>query len=272
MLIAQITDPHVPPPGEFAFGEIDTAAFLARAVEHLTRRPTPPDVVLVTGDLTDAAQPEAYAQLRDLLAPLAMPVFLIPGNHDERRPLIDAFPDLAGRTCDGGFIQYVIEGFPLRLIALDTLIEGRMSGVVCARRRAWLAERLAERPDQPTLLFMHHPPFPTGIAAIDMIGLAETKELGQIIRRHPMIQRVLCGHLHRPIQARFAGTLASAAPSTAQLFALYRGPHASSAYVLEPPGYQLHAYGPDTGVVSETVIVGDYKRAKPFEDEEDEVY
>jgi len=80
MLIAQISDTHIKPEGQLAYGRIDTAAFLAAAVAHLNALDPRPDLVLATGDLVDGGSGEEYARLKAILAPLAMPVYLIPGT------------------------------------------------------------------------------------------------------------------------------------------------------------------------------------------------
>ena len=101
MLIAQISDTHIRPKGVLAMGRVDTAGHLARAVAHIMALRPAPDVVLVTGDLVDAGMAEEYAHLRELLAPLPMPVHLIPGNHDLRDPLRAAFTDHGYLPRDG---------------------------------------------------------------------------------------------------------------------------------------------------------------------------
>ena len=104
----------------------------------------------------------------------------------------------------------------------------------------------------------------TGIDHMDAIGLAGRDALAAIIRDHPQVERVLCGHLHRPIQTRFAGTLASTCPSPAHQVALDLEPDGPSAFVMEPPGYQLHLWNEASGVVSHTVAIGDYAGPFPF--------
>src|SRR5213593_2929731 len=93
MLIAQMSDTHIKPKGEMAMDRVDTARHLARAVAHINALRPAPDLVLITGDLVDAGKPEEYAHLRAILAPLPMPVYLIPGNHDARNALRGAFAD-----------------------------------------------------------------------------------------------------------------------------------------------------------------------------------
>lgn len=264
MLIGQITDLHVKANGKLSYGVVDCAAMLARCVEHLVGLKQRPDLLVVTGDLVDFGRPEEYAALRSLLAPLPMPYFLIPGNHDDRQGLRDAFPEHAYLRQWDRFVQYAIEDWPVRIVALDTVIAGASGGMMCDERIAWLEARLAEQPGRPTVVIMHHPPFTTGIGHMDDIGLEGAEALAAVIGRHPEVERVLCGHLHRPIQVRFAGTIASTCPSPAHQVALDLAPDAPSRFMMEPPGYQLHQWREATGIVSHTAFIGDFAGPYPF--------
>ena len=257
MLIAQITDTHIKPDGVLAYQRVDTAAFLARAVDHILHLDPRPDVVFATGDLVDAGTPEEYQRLQRLLAPLPMPVYLIPGNHDDREVMRQVFDHHRYLPRDG-FVQYVIEGDGLRMIALDTLRPGVAGGLMDGERVTWLDARLGEAPTTPTLIFMHHPPFKTGIDYMDGIGLDGADALADVVRRHRQVERIACGHLHRTIQARWAGTVASTAPSTAHQVALDVRANADLGFTLEPPGYALHLWRKDVGLVTHTATVGDY--------------
>ena len=107
-------------------------------------------------------RPEEYAVLNRLIEPLRMPVYAIPGNHDERRAFKEAFAAHTYLPSDGEFLHYAIEDYPLRLIGLDTTIPGEEGGMMCAERLSWLDARLSEERERPTAIFMHHPPFLTG--------------------------------------------------------------------------------------------------------------
>lgn len=266
MLIAQITDLHITLPGRRCYQRVDTAPYLVAAVEELAALDPQPDVVLVTGDLVDLALPEEYATLRRLLAPIRQPLYLVPGNHDARAPLVEAFADHAYLPREG-FLNYAIEDWPLRLIGLDTLVPGEGGGALCAERLAWLEKTLAARPDSPTLIFMHHPPFATGLSAMDKIGLRGAEDFAAILQRHPQVQLVTAGHLHRPIVRRFAGTLAATCPSTAHQVTLNLTPGAPSSFTLEPPGFQLHLWR-DGALVSHTHVIGRYEGPYPFFEED----
>jgi Icc protein len=263
MLIAQISDMHVKADGELLYRRIDTAGYLERAVTHVNALDPRPDIVIATGDLVEGGKPEEYARLKRLLAPLAMPVHLIPGNHDARDALREVFPDHAylPRT---GFLQYTIEDQPVRLIALDTLVPGKGYGALCAERLDWLEARLAES-DRPTILFMHHPPFDCGIDAFDGMKLNEGGEqLSALVRRHDNVERVMCGHVHRPIQVRWAGTMASIAPSTAHQATLDLHDKAPLSMTMEPPGLALHLWRPGIGLVTHVSYIGTYDGPSPF--------
>lgn len=263
MLIAQLSDPHITAPGTLLYGRVDTAASFVRAVHAVAALKPLPDVVLLTGDLVDKGEPAEYTHLRELLAPLRMPVFAISGNHDSREVLRTAFGDDGYLPADG-FLQYTIEDYPVRLVALDTLIPGKGGGELCAERLVWLDRTLTAGRDRPTLVFMHHPPFATGIEFMDRAGLANPATFGEVIARHPQVERIACGHLHRVIDRRFAGTVAGTAPSTAHQFQLNLTRAAPLRLMFEPPGYQLHWWCEGDGLVTHTVTLGDWPGPYPL--------
>ncbi|MDH3234824.1 MAG: metallophosphoesterase, partial [Alphaproteobacteria bacterium] len=159
MLIAQISDMHINAPGTPSMAGIDAIGNLERCVSAINTLDPAPDLILATGDLTKDGTAEEYTALLELLAPLAAPLYAIPGNHDIRETMVGAFADAAYLPRDGGFLHYVIEGHPLRLIALDTVVAMAPHGMLDEGRLDWLAARLDEAPEQPTVLVMHHPPF-----------------------------------------------------------------------------------------------------------------
>jgi len=259
-LLAQVTDLHIRVRGELCLGKVDTTAMLQACVRHILALEHPPGAVVFTGDLVDSGAAQEYAALRELIAPLPMPMYLMPGNHDERDALRAAFPEHGYLRQSQEFIQYVIDDHPLRIVALDTLIPGKGSGELCDRRIEWLDRTLALAPEKPTVVLMHHPPFQTLITYMDQFPLRDRDALAAVIRRNPQVHAILCGHVHRPIETLFAGTLASISPSVAHQVALELGAGAPLRISMEPPAYRLHAYTPDAGLVSHTVYVGEFAR------------
>jgi 3',5'-cyclic AMP phosphodiesterase CpdA len=257
MLIAQITDTHIKKPGRLAYRRVDTTAMLQRCVEDLRRLDPRPDLVVMTGDLVDLGRPEEYAWLKTLLAPLELPLVVVPGNHDEREAMRATFAD-GGYFPERGFLNFVIEDrYPLRIVGLDTVVPDQGGGELCAERLAWLEEALSREPARPTLILMHHPPFLTGIGHMDDIGLRGREDFERIVAGHPQIEAILCGHLHRNIQTLVGGRRAATAPSPAHQVKLDLRPDAPSCFCMEPPGYLLHWWNSGR-LVSHSVVIGDY--------------
>jgi 3',5'-cyclic-AMP phosphodiesterase len=257
MLIAHISDLHVLAAGELAYGVVDTYPLVERAIAHIAN--VSPDVVVITGDLVHNVQRVEYERLKDLLTPLTMPLYLLPGNHDSRDLMREVFSDHTYLP-PTGFLQYVVEAAPLRLIMLDTHVPNAGHGELDAERLAWLDEQLGQAPKQPTLLFMHHPPFSTGIALMDGYGLTGHEALAQIVKKYDCIERIGCGHIHRPIQARWANTLAYTVPSPVHQVCLdLSGVVEQATFAMEPPAYQLHLWRPDSGLISHLQYVNDYE-------------
>jgi len=256
VLLAQISDLHITHPGARVCGKSDTATFLARCVARLTAFAPRIAAVLVTGDLVESGDDAEYAHLRELLAPLALPVYVMLGNHDDRAAFRRAFHDRPYVPRDG-FVQFAFDLGALRVIALDTNDDGKPGGRLCAERRAWLAAQLAGARDRPVLLAMHHPPFATGIGFMDDCALAadDAAALAELVRAHGRVERIVCGHLHRPIVVRFAGTVAMTAPSCAHQVALALEPGARAAFTFEPPAFLLHTCSPDADLVTHQVAI-----------------
>ncbi len=265
MLIAQMSDMHVKRRGTRLFGHVDTAGRLEACVTHLNTLPLRPDAVLVTGDMTNDGEVSDYETLVPLLDGLEMPYYPVPGNHDDRDRMRVAFRHLGLLPADGP-LCYAVERRPVRLVALDTLVSGQPHGQLGRTQLAWLDTTLGAAPDQPAVVFLHHPPFATGIGHMDAMGLADAEALRDVIARHPQVERVLCGHIHRPIQVRWAGTLVLTAPGTAHQVALGLAPDSPSRWIAEPPAVLLHLWRDDAGLVTHLSYVGDYGAPMRFSD------
>ena len=264
MLLAQISDLHVVAPGKKFYDRIDTSAFLARAVAHLNALDPRLDFVWITGDLVDQGSLAEYAHLREILGGLQIPWALMPGNHDDRASLRRAFADQPYLPRDGEFLQYALDDLPLRLLALDTLIPGESGGRLCQARLDWLAARLGEHPDRPTVIAMHHPPFLTGLAEMDTINCANSAALGALVAEHPQIERIVCGHVHRPMVVRWNGTVVTTAPATAHQVTLDLNEGSHTSWIMEPPACHLHYWRADSGLVTHHSYIGDYGAPTPY--------
>lgn len=263
-LLAQITDTHIREPGRLAYSRLNTAPYLVSAVDALMKLPQKPNALILTGDLTDFGRHAEYQHLADMLAPLDIPYYLLPGNHDDRENMRSSFPDhsyLGGEK----FIQYSLMIGGLRVIALDSSESGQSAGKLCSARLAWLETELNRDKHIPTIIAIHHPPFKTLIGHMDKIGLLEgAEDFKTIINRHSNIERVICGHLHRTIYTNFGNTIASTAPSPAHQVCLDLQENAVSAWTLEPPGFHLHAWSGSGNLLTHVVSVGSFDGPYPF--------
>jgi 3',5'-cyclic AMP phosphodiesterase CpdA len=246
-VLVQLSDVHLVEPGRLLQDRIDTPALLAQAVASVGKLQPAATAVLITGDLVDRGSAAEYQHLRALLAPLPCPVYLMPGNHDDIATLRQVFAEqptlqpAADAPGLGAHVLFSLDLPGLRVVALDTVVPGQEHGMLCNDRLDWLERTLAAAPGLPTIVAMHHPPFATGIGYMDRMGLRQGADaLDALLRRHPQVERLVCGHLHRSIQCRFGGTVAMTAPSTAQQIALDLRPRAPLAWRLEPPGFALH--------------------------------
>lgn len=256
MLLCQISDPHIVSEGTLAYNRVDTPRLLERCVHKILRLPRKPDAVIATGDLVDNGTADEYGLLAELLALLDKPLYLVVGNHDDRQALRAAFPKHKYLAGEDGFVQYVVEDFPVRLVVLDTLVPGKPGGTLCERRLRWLDRTLAES-DRPTIVAQHHPPFATGLSVMDRMGLNDPVAEAAVVQRHPHVERVICGHHHRTIHARFAGTVASVCPSTAHQLLADLTPDADICFTFEPSGFQLHLRD-GYQLVTHTTVVEDF--------------
>ncbi len=267
MLIAQLTDLHVRPLGKPANRVVETNAFTERALRSVAALAPRPDLVVITGDLTEQGLAAEYDNLASMLRQhLPMPVFVIPGNHDRRGELREALAEFPGVTADPRFVQYAVEGYPVRLVMLDTLVPEAGHGELCPDRLDFLERTLAAVPDRPTIVAMHHPPFACGIAHMDRINLRNAGEFATVIARHKQVERIICGHVHRPVVARVAHAIASIGPSVAHQVELSFDPEDRGAFLFEPPAFQLHRWTPSDGIVSHTVYVERFSGPFPFID------
>ena len=238
MLIAQISDTHVVAAHE---SDAHHAARKLRAViADINALDPRPDILLATGDLVNDESPAQYAMLAAILAEAAMPVHLVPGNHDHRGRLRAAFPAHAYLGHGDGPIQYALDGYPVRILALDTLIPGSPGGEIDAARIAWADAQLASMPDHPTLVALHHPPFRFGMANFDTLGFTGAEPFEAMIARHRHVVRIVCGHVHRAITVAFGNTTATVCPSTVYAYAAALHGEFRFDKTAEPPGYQLH--------------------------------
>ncbi|HXF31527.1 MAG TPA: phosphodiesterase [Solirubrobacterales bacterium] len=234
-LLLQLSDTHL---GADWHG-LDPDECLLRAVEAVLDLSQRPDALVVSGDLTQNGTPEEYQRVRELLAPLDLEPHVLPGNHDLRGPMREAF-GLPGEGAEHA--SHAVDLGPLRLVCLDSTIPGAEAGALDEGRIEWLDAALGEEREKPTVLAMHHPPLSTAIPSFDAIGLAPEwrAALGEVLARHPQVTRIIAGHVHRVIAAELAGRAVLSIPSTYLQAKLEFAP-AAIEMAPDPPGFAIHA-------------------------------
>jgi Icc protein len=236
MKIIVLTDPHMVPEATTIIG-IDPYARLLAGVRHVNAHHADAACAIVAGDLTHGGDRVSYGRLREVLAQLTPPCRLMIGNHDDRATFQAAFPE-APRDAYG-FVQQRLDAGNVRLLLLDTVRPGRSSGVLCARRMAWLDAELGAAAGRDVLVFMHHPPHPTGFAGMDGVRLANGPAFYRLIAQHGNVRHIVAGHVHRTISGSHRGVPFSIFKSTAHQQPMTFDSPDSSLSVDEPAAYGI---------------------------------
>lgn len=258
--ILQITDTHIICEGALVSNQLETAGALARLVDRIAsirHQIGPIDAVLVSGDLSDDGSEESYARFKSLLAPLDLPTYVIPGNHDARDILRGAFAD---HLPAAGLLNWARKVGDIHLIGLDTLVEGHSHGTLEPETLAFLSDALLNADGSAVLLALHHPPFASGVNFMDTIGLNNAHDLRDAVTGYKGELRIVCGHIHSMIVTEVGGHIAISAPSPCSTFAYDRRVDAPVGFMELDDGSLLHRW--DAGFQS--VRIGPVTGAGPY--------
>ncbi len=266
--VLQLSDTHLVPEGELAYGVVDTGAFLERAVASLSAlldRIGPVDYLVVSGDVAESGREAEYRRFTALMAGLPLPLAVVPGNHDDRetmRRTLSALPDMPRQ----GQINWRIELEQFDVIGLDTLVQGKPFGELTDETLAFADSALEDSRGKPLLVTMHHPPFEAGISHMDRQRLLNGDLLLQMIAGYPGHITLSCGHVHRFMVRSVGRQLAMIAPAPSHAVSLDHRADAVPQFHLEPPGALLHEWrgeGAAAGLLSQFVPLGHVRRPAP---------
>lgn len=246
---------------ESAHPRADTVAAVERVLADAASLTPQPDLVLISGDLTDCGTAEDYALARRMLSRFAAPVLVVPGNHDRRTAMRAAFEDLVPFE-EGQFLNFDVTYQGIRVIGLDTIIPGAVAGELCRDRLDWLSERLADDAARAkatsgvTFLMLHHPPFDLASPSWDAMTLLKGREeFTRLVTGFKGHLRLLTGHVHRPLITTHAGHFAAVAGSPSFQYAPGLGWTGEPPLSSEPYVYWLHhVTGPGQVIVSPRMI------------------
>ena len=208
--IVHLTDPHLPAHPEQSVFERDADRSL-QSILAATRR-LQPDLLIMTGDLSDTGDVRAYRRLRELIRIAPCPVLALPGNHDDPEPMRREL----GSAYWG--VGRIIETRGWRIIGLSSHWPGHPGGRLGMRQLKWLAHRLRETHETPTLIALHHPPIPTASRWLDAMNLQDAPLFRALLKGHPQVKVVLFGHGHQPFDSRHGPCRFLGTPSTLRQF------------------------------------------------------
>ncbi|MBC8355852.1 MAG: metallophosphoesterase [Planctomycetes bacterium] len=197
------------------------------------------DQIVITGDLAHDEQRETYEVLREMLGDWLPNCKLMLGNHDSRPFIREVFPELASNELD--FFTFSCRVGEWQLIGLDSHISGEVPGELGQRQLEWLAEELRLHVGQPTVLFVHHPPFEVGSAWVDALGLRDAASLLELATNAPQVKAICAGHVHQDRQKNIGNLQLFTTPSAVVQFGVN-----SEEFSLDfiPPGFRiLHLEG-----------------------------
>lgn len=245
ILVGQLTDTHVAAigPDGLPLDElfVDNNARLVSAVASINAEAPALDVIVGTGDLTNWARAEEYSILAGLVAPLTVRFLALPGNHDDRELLRSTFPDTP--WVDAAHASWATEvggsNGGVRIVGLDSTHPGEPGAEFDEDRERWLRSALGAPHDGVTILALHHPPFATGVGWMDGSGFVGLERLTAVLTEHP-VDKVICGHFHRPVSSSIAGIPVQVGISTVQHVDLDLAPGAGPSLIIDPVGYQIH--------------------------------
>jgi 3',5'-cyclic-AMP phosphodiesterase len=251
MIIAQISDTHIAldtPDADQRLRDFE------RTIADINALDSAPDVIVHTGDIVHNGRQDEYAEAVRILAKARAPVYVLAGNKDERMNLRAAFAPFGYLAPDSGFIDFTVEGYPVRLIAVDTLSSGSNKGDFCPERARRLIDLIDTETTKPIAVFAHHPPFevPVGPDPINFETPEMMARLRQTLQHSGRVAAVFSGHVHRGVAGHVGSIPATVMPSTATT--LRKGEY--PAHMKMRPVYHIHRFDPVWGFATEARIVG----------------
>jgi Icc protein len=190
--ILQISDTHLHAAADSRMRGVTTYSTFLAVLEHAKRdRRWPVDAILATGDIVQDESRAGYERFRSSLEPLGVPVYSIPGNHDD--------PNLMGEILTSGSFHLGGEfrQGPWSIVMLSTFLAGEDAGGLGPARLQGLRRALAAHDGQHVLVAMHHHPLPMGSTWLDGVALRDAQAFWGVIDAHPSVRGVVCGHVHQ---------------------------------------------------------------------------
>lgn len=211
--LVQLTDTHLFAEETQTLLGIPTAESLAQVLQSVRDLDPQPTHLLLTGDLSQDESIASYQKLAELIQPLGLPTFWLPGNHDHLDRIVQTFVHPPFRS------DKSLRLGDWRLLLLNSQILGKVAGRLSLESLEWLDLELSQDPQTPTLISLHHPPFSLDTEWLDNSALLNPEDFFAVCDRHPQIKLILFGHIHQEFEATRNDVTYLGCPSTCIQFA-----------------------------------------------------
>ncbi|GAA5109557.1 phosphodiesterase [Orbus sasakiae] len=249
MLFAHISDLHFRSEGRKLYDFIDTNTANADVMNRINSLDEKPDAVIITGDIVNCGLPSEYNVAKRILGFLNYPIYVIPGNHDDKVHFLDHMGPLCPQLGnDPENIAYKVNTDHAQLLFIDSSQSGESAGWISESILAWLKNQLKHN-TKPSYLFMHHPPIAFGNRQMDRIACKNGHELLALIDEFPHFLRIFCGHVHRTIFTQYKQAIIASAPGTVHQVP-YHFTDPTDVYSIEPPAMLMHRLVDNVGLVT----------------------
>jgi Icc protein len=245
-----LTDTHIMVGGQWKASsgawEVDTTASLQQVIEAVNTLEPRPAFAVLGGDLaspdildhhriwTPEEFESSYVLLQELLQALPCPTYMLMGNHDNRIAFHRIFGNAVSTPDAPHYYSFDYQGY--HFVALDSQQPGAPGGYLDSAQLTWLRQDLEAHRGQPTLVFVHHHPWPLGLAWIDAMSLHNGEELMRLLETYPEVRWVICGHVHTDQVIQRHGVTVMTTPSTCvQVSKISQTPKSFPG----PPGFRL---------------------------------
>ncbi len=250
LTIVQASDLHICKDGKFAYEVSDTLKGLKHFTRHIKKFTFPIDLLVISGDLSDDGTISSYEIIKKSLSELTIPYYIIPGNHDNKKNMASVFSEhkyLNNYIDNRIFHSFIIDN--IKIILLDSVSPGGPHGSLTEGILKQLEIELDSNIN--SLVFLHQPPFPSGIGFMDNQSYLNRERLLNILSKAENLLLVGCGHIHRAMLSRKGGVNFSLAPSIAMQLDLDLNDTAPGDFVLETPGYLIHRISLNSSIAPE---------------------
>lgn len=249
MNVLHLSDPHLFANDQGSLLGVNTQESFCAVLDDVRAKGIDPDVIVVTGDISQDYSPASYQYFAEKIAQFGKPVFTLAGNHDET----ELFKTYLSSPPLFNHKQVLTDHW--QILMLNSHVEGEVHGKISGEELEWLGDCLERNTDLPTMVFMHHHPIPVGSDWLDEIGISNKDQLLELVTRHPQVKLCGFGHVHQFSEHKIDNALYCSVPSTCVQFKRHSADFAASS---ETPGYAVYQCQSNGAINKQQFRVDDY--------------